>query len=69
MWWDETRISRFAGTEPWWMRVENFDPSVGDRIKMGDGIRARLLPRWRVKLPVEGCRDRILWGVKLKTLS
>ena len=21
------------------------------------------------KVPVEGCRDRILWGVKLKTLS
>lgn len=49
MWWDETRISRFAGAEPWWMRVENFDPSVGDRIKMGDGIRARLLPSWREK--------------------
>ena len=31
------------------MRVENFDPSVGDRIKMGDGIRARLLPSWREK--------------------
>lgn len=30
---DESRISRFAGAEPWGTRVENFEPSAGELIK------------------------------------